>query len=336
MSARREQLAVALRTPRAWGAAGTGRRWASGSTRSTALRWRRREASGEPLVSAAGRDVRPLSADGLQRGAYALVREHARPHRGRRATSQCARTHPPSGRRNQDGGLPPSSERERRAGAEHVTIAAPGILRGFDAMELCPPRWTSATPSSPPTAACPTGRPGRSRLRYDGACGRRTPGERLREPTELRSCCAWTAPRAHVVPAVQRSPATTTECSPCTARRLRALLRAARTTEPRAPRSGWAPPPERDDLDNMMAALNATLAAQYTRLAARRQEVWRQAARARCGPEELAEDVRRARRALASKRSMSTPTPQDLAWRLAVKQALVNRGLLRVEKGGWC
>jgi hypothetical protein len=30
------------------------------------------------------------------------------------------------------------------------------------------------------------------------------------------------------------------------------------------------------------------------------------------------------------------PATQDLSWRIAVKQALVNRGLLRIEKGGWC
>ena len=49
----------------------------------------------------------------------------------------------------------------------------------------------------------------------------------------------------------------------------------------------------------------------------------------------LAKDV--SYRAARLRRSLEVaPAFQDLAWRLAVKQTLIDRQLLRIESGGWC
>ena len=64
-------------------------------------------------------------------------------------------------------------------------------------------------------------------------------------------------------------------------------------------------------------------------------EVWRHRPALHVDRNELANDV--GERAVRITRKLgSTPSVRDLAWRLAVKQTLVNRGLLRVETGGWC
>ena len=101
---------------------------------STASRWRKREACSEPLAKRRGPRVRPLSV-AVCSEASQLVQEmrgligadalrHSVPGLSRRAAASIKSD------------TCRAMERERRLHAERVTIAAPGILRGFDSMEL--------------------------------------------------------------------------------------------------------------------------------------------------------------------------------------------------------
>jgi hypothetical protein len=88
------------------------------------------------------------------------------------------------------------------------------------------------------------------------------------------------------------------------------------------------------DLDAMMATLNggwrrATLGWHTA------QELWQARPVIAVDRQALAEEVNE-RAARLRQRLHAAPAPQDLAWRLAVKQALIDRRLLRIEKGGWC
>lgn len=88
------------------------------------------------------------------------------------------------------------------------------------------------------------------------------------------------------------------------------------------------------DFEAMMAALNN----QWRRATlgwCTAGELWRQRPTLDVDRKQLFRDVHE-RAARLARRLDSTPRVRDTAWRLAVKQALVERGLLRVENGGWC
>jgi hypothetical protein len=221
-------------------------------------------------------------------------------------------------------------ERERRQGAERVTIAAPGILRGFDAMAIrgrgrghaliaadgCVPFRTSWVVSPA----------------YDGKAVTallRRDFDAFGAPLVLRLDRAT----SHDVPAVHdllQSSHVLALHGPSHYPRYYGQLE----RQNREHRQWLAASSEPLDLDAMMAALNGrwrrcTLG-WHTAL-----ELWNTRSRIDVDREALADDVNE-RAAHLRRKLNAEPRPQDLAWRLAVKQALINRGLLRIEKGGWC
>ena len=87
-------------------------------------------------------------------------------------------------------------------------------------------------------------------------------------------------------------------------------------------------------LDTMMVALNGRWR-RSTLGWSTAEELWKRQPAIDLDRNELAEDVH-VRAAHLREKMQVASSPQDLAWRIAVKQTLVRRGLLRVEKGGWC
>jgi hypothetical protein len=223
-------------------------------------------------------------------------------------------------------------ERERRQGADRVILAAPGILRGFDAMELggrglershaliaadgCVPYRTSwaVSPRYDGTAVADILRRDFDTfgaplvLRLDRATSHDVPG--VRELLDANRVLALHGPSYY-------------------ARYYGQLER-----QNREHRAWLAASPGSLDLDAMMAALNgrwrrSTLSWNTA------QELWDERPVIDVDRNALAEDVNG--RAARLRRKLNAPTrPQDLSWRLAVKQELIKRGLLRIEKGGWC
>jgi hypothetical protein len=223
-------------------------------------------------------------------------------------------------------------ERERRKGAQRVIVAEPGILRGFDAMALgvrgpgqshaliaadgCVPFRTS-------WALTP---------RYDGRAVAHLLGrdfDTFGAPLVLRLDRA----ASHDVPAVRDL---------LEANRVLALNGPAYYAryygqlerQNREHRAWLAASSGPVDLDAMMATLNGrwcrgTLGWHTA------QELWQDRPSIDVDRQALADDVNE--RATRLRRTLhAIPAAQDLAWRLAVKQALITRGLLRIEKGGWC
>jgi hypothetical protein len=293
---------------------------------STASRWRKREANREPLARRRGPRVRPLSVVVCSEAAH-LVQEmhgligaealrHSVPGLTRRAaadikTDTCR-----------------AMERARRQGAQRVTLAAPGILRGFDAMELggrghaliaadgCVPYRTSWAVTA----------------RYDG---RAVADILQRDFDTFGAPLIMRLDRAtsHDVPAVRDLLAANHVLllhGPSYYARYYGQLE----RQNREHRAWLAASREPLDLDAMMAALNrgwrrCTLGWNTA------QELWQRRPVIDVNRTALADDVNG--RAARIRRKLSAPSaPQDLPWRIAVKQELINRGLLRIEKGGWC
>ena len=223
-------------------------------------------------------------------------------------------------------------ERERRMRAQRVTVVEPGILRGFDAMELggrgpgqrhaliaadgCVPFRTSWALASHYDGRAVADLLGRDFdtfgapliLRLDRATSHQVPA--VRELLDAHRVLALHGPAyyARYYGQLERQN-----------REHRAWLAASRGPV---------------ELDAMMATLNGrwcrgTLGWHTA------QELWQARPSIDVDRQALADDVND-RAARLRRKLHATPAPQDLAWRLAVKQALVNRGLLRIEKGGWC
>jgi hypothetical protein len=223
-------------------------------------------------------------------------------------------------------------ERERRKGAQRVTVAEPGILRGFDAMELggrgpgqghaliaadgCVPFRTSWVVAP----------------HYDGKAVADILGrdfDAFGAPLVLRLDRAT----SHDVPAVRdlldANRVLALHGPPYYARYYGQLER-----QNREHREWLAASQGPVDLDTMMATLNGrwcrgTLGWRTA------QELWQARPSIDVDRQALADDVNE-RAARLRRRLNAAPMPQDLAWRLAVKQTLINRGLLRIVKGGWC
>jgi hypothetical protein len=296
---------------------------------STAVRWRKRALQGEALVHRRGRHVATLT-ETARAEAAALVKEmhaligadalrHSVPGLSRR---EAARIKTEACR---------EMERDRRAEVEHVIVSAPGVLRGFDAMELC-----GDGPRTHALIAADGCVPYRTSWtisgRYDGTA---VEGLLQRDfevngaPLVLRMDRAT----QHRVPAVDALLAAN-KVLPLHGPPHYAPYYGQLERQNREHRAWLAGRTTRADLDTMMAALNAMWRRSTLR--------WRTAAEAWAArpmldvdrdalAEEVNERAERLRRKLDT-----TPGPRDLAWRLAVKQVLTDRGLLRVEKGGWC
>jgi hypothetical protein len=224
-------------------------------------------------------------------------------------------------------------ERERRSVAQRVVVAAPGVVRGFDAMELCTPGRPRRHALIAADGCVPFRTAWAISERYDGhavaallARDFTTNGA----PLVLRMDRA----SAHTVPPVHQilceHGVLPLQGPPYYARYYGQLERQNR--EHRAWLDGRTAGTE--DFEAMMAALNE----QWRRATlgwCTAGELWRQRPTLDVDRIQLLHDVQDRAARLAC-RLATTPRAHDLAWRLAVKQALVERGLLRVELGGWC
>ncbi len=295
----------------------------------TASRWRSRAARGEPVVRRRGPRVRSLSVAACSEAARLVQDTH-----GLIGAETLRRSIPGLTRRAAAAiktDTCRAEERDRRQEAERVTIAAPGILRGFDAMELsvggvrthaliaadgCVPYRTSWTVSPS----------------YDGAAVAdilRRDFANFGAPLVLRLDRA----SSHDVPAV-RELLDANRVLPLHGPSYYARYYGQLERQNREHRAWLAAAHGRLDLDAMMAALNGRWR-RSTLGWCTAEEAWHARPTLEVDRDDLADDVNdravRLRRRLAA-----PPSPQDLSWRLAMKQALMDRGLLRIEKGGWC
>jgi hypothetical protein len=224
-------------------------------------------------------------------------------------------------------------ERERRSSAQRVVVAAPGVVRGFDAMELC----MRGRPRRHALIAADGCVPFRTSWaiseRYDG---RAVAALLDRDFTTNGAPLVLRMDRAtsHTVPAVHEilceHSVLPLQGPPYYARYYGQLERQNR--EHRAWLGGCEGEPE--DFEAMMAALNESWR-RATLGWCTAGELWRQRPTLNVDRKQVFHDVHQ-RAARLARRLESTPRARDLAWRLAVKQALVERGLLHVENGGWC
>lgn len=297
---------------------------------STVSRWRTREASGELLARRRGPHVRPLTIAACSEAAHLVQESHGL------IGAEALRHSVPGLTRRAAADIKTDTcrlmERERRKETQRVIVAEPGILRGFDAMQLgdrglgpghaliaadgCVPFRTSWVLAS----------------HYDGRAVAHILGrdfDAFGPPLVLRLDRAT----SHQVPAVRELLA---------ANRVLALQGPAYYAryygqlerQNREHRAWLATSRGPVDLDAMMATLNGrwcrgTLGWHTAR------ELWQARPSINVDRQALADDVND-RAAHLRRRLNAMPAPQDLAWRLAVKHALINRGLLRIEKGGWC
>jgi hypothetical protein len=304
---------------------------AAGLHRTTAMRWLDRLRLGEVLAHRRGPCPAPLTA-AVSLAASALVRElhgligadslrHSVPGLTRRAA---ARIKAETCR---------AVERERKAHTQRVAVVAPGILRGFDAMDLCSP----GQPRRHALIAADGCVPFRTSWTISPVYDARAVADLLERdfrqhgpPLVLRLDRA----KAHLADVIEEM--LQAHCvlplhgPPHCARYYGQLER--QNQEHRAWLGDHAV--EAEDLDDMMLRLNE----QWRRATlgwCTAGEVWRRRPALHVDRRELAMEV--GDRALRITRKLgSTPVARDLAWRLGVKQTLVSRGLLRVETGGWC
>jgi hypothetical protein len=223
-------------------------------------------------------------------------------------------------------------ERQRRRDAERVTIAAPGILRGFDAMELGRRGCGQSHALIAADGCVPFRTSWAVARRYDGKAVEhilRRDFDTFGAPLVLRLDRAT----SHGVPAVRDLLAQNHVLAlhgPAYYARYYGQLERQNLEH----REWLATSQGAVDLDAMMAALNSrwrrSTLGWHTA-----QELWQARPRIDMDRQTLAQDVNE-RAARLRRRLSAAPAPQDLAWRLAVKQALITRGLLRIEKGGWC
>jgi hypothetical protein len=222
-------------------------------------------------------------------------------------------------------------EHERRASFERVILAAPGVLRGFDSMELT----SRSQPRRHALIAVDGYVPFRTSWtlapHYDGgsvASLLQRDFETFGPPLVLRLDRA----SCHDVEAVRQlldaHRVLTLHGPPHYARYYGQLER-----QNREHREWLSVTPGPLDLDAMMSALNSRPRGTLGWRGA--DELWRARPRIDVDRQALAEDV--AARAARLRQSLTaSPAPQDLAWRLAIKHALIDRHLLTVVKGGWC
>jgi hypothetical protein len=311
--------------PMVWAALG------AGLHRSTALRWRDRLRGGEVLAHRRGPCRAPLTT-AVSLAAASLVRElhgligadslrHSVPGLTRRAAARIKAE------------TCQAVERERRAQAQRVAVVAPGVLRGFDAMELCAPGQARRHALIAADGCVPFRTSWAISPCYDARAVVELLDKdfRLHGPPLVLRLDRAKAHTADVVDELlQANSVLPLHGPPHHARYYGQLERQNR--EHRAWLGDRAVGHE--DLEDMMVLLNerwrrATLGWCTA------GEVWRGRPALQVDRDELANDV--GERALRITRKLgSTASARDLAWRLAIKQTLVDRGLLRVETGGWC
>jgi hypothetical protein len=296
---------------------------------STALRWKRREALGAALSRRRGPRSRSLSiaacteASRLVQDTHGLIGTEALRHRVPGLTRSLAAEIKRDTRR--------VLERERRHNTERVTVAVPGLLRGFDSMELCGQGLPRRHALIAADGCVPFRTSWAIATRYDGGAVAeilQRDFDTFGPPLVLRLDRAT----AHDVPAV-RGLLEANRVLPLHGPSHYARYYGQIERQNREHREWLAASDGPVDLDRMMGVLNARPRGTLGWRTA--DELWRTRPRIAVDRQALAEDV--ADRAARLRRSLDVlPAPQDLAWRLAVKQALIDRQLLRIEKGGWC
>jgi hypothetical protein len=221
-------------------------------------------------------------------------------------------------------------ERERRGQVERVSVAMPGIVRGFDAMALAGRGQRHALIAAD----------GCVPFRTSWAISPAYDGNAVADMLQ-RDFAAFGAPlvlrldraSSHDVPAVQdllQSAHVLALHGPSHYPRYYGQLE----RQNREHRQWLDASPGTIDIEAMMAALNGrwrrSTLGWHTAL-----ELWQARPRIQVDRQAFEEDVHE--RAARLRRKLHAQTSaQDLAWRLAVKHALIERGLLRIEQGGWC
>lgn len=297
-----------------------------GIDRGTLRRWRRRASRGLPLARRRG--PRPLP---IPHAARAQAAELVRELRGLIGAEALRRDCPGLTRRGAariKAETCTAMERERRRSAAHVEVSLPGVVRGFDSMEMGRSgHLLVATDGATPFRTSWSLEP-----RYDGDSVARTLGAdfaRHGAPLVVR----FDRARQHDVAAVRHV---------LTVHGVLAVHGPPRhpqyygqherlNRDQREWLRGNAGEVNRNTIDDMMRSLNNRWP--------RRRLCWRTAAegwgrRAELNVDrmQLRKQVEEACRHLVVDYGLKP----DLGWRLAVEQALTKRGLLRVVPGGGC
>lgn len=297
-----------------------------GVDRSTLRRWRWRRDHGRALARRRGPRPLPIP-DGAHAEAVSTVREL----RGLIGAEALRRECPGLTRRaaaRLKAKTCTAMERERRASAAHVEVSVPGVVRGFDSMEI----GRAAHLLVASDGATPFRTSWSLEPRYDGDTVARMLGEdfaRHGPPLVVR----FDRARQHDAPAVRHV---------LTAHGVLALHGPPRHSQyygqherlnrdQREWLRGDAGEVNRSTIDDMMRSLNNRWPRR--RLGWRTgAEGWSRRAELNVDREQLRKEVEDACRHLV----VDDGLKPDLGWRLAVEHALTKRGLLRVVPGGGC
>jgi hypothetical protein len=224
-------------------------------------------------------------------------------------------------------------ERERRAETQRVQVTASGVIRGFDSMELSQP----GQPRRHLFVACDGRVPYRTSWlvvpRYD----ERTVAAFLRRDLDVNG-----------VPLVLRLDRARQHTTPAINEMLREhgviVLQGPAHYAPyygqlerqnRDHRRWMAADPADQDLERMMSTLNACWR-RSTLDWLTAAEAWAMRPPLRVDRLGLRQEVEETSAQLRRTLGLRGEAPSDLAWRIAVRQVLIDRGFLIVVKGGWC
>jgi hypothetical protein len=299
--------------------------WALGTSASTLRRWRLRSRRGQPRRLRSGPGPKQPPAEAL----VAKVAAKVRLLRGLVGAESLRRSVPGVSRR-QAATIKRATlrelERERISACSHVAVAAPGIIRGFDAMHLgteyalvstdgCVPYRTSIAVSE----------------HYDGAAVAQAVE---RDFADNGAPLVWRADRAkchdvgEVHEVLDRAVVLLLHGPPHHPGYYGQLERQQR--EHRA----WLAAGDEDDPDAIEAMRQALNAAWRRRTLGwcTAEEIWRARPRLDVDRHELRLEVQERAARLAD--LLDEAVQPNLAYRLAVEQTLTARGWLRVETGG--
>jgi hypothetical protein len=297
----------------------------------TVRRWHRRQRYAQPLANKRGpRAALPTAesrvrAEQLVRTTHGLVGaaslSHSVPDLSRRAAAHVKRE------------TCHQMELERRGAAERVEVTASGVIRGFDSMELS----QRGRPRQHLLVACDGRVPYRTSWLVAPRYDERTVEAFLQHDLDVNG--------APLVLRLDRAPQHTT-------RAITGMLRERAVIVLQGP-AHYAPfygQLERQNREHRGWMGHATLDENVERMTSVLNACWRRgtlgwltAAEAWAMRPTLHVD-RDALRAEVEDKSarlrrtlhLDGATRSDLAWRIAVRQALTSRGFLRVVKGGWC
>lgn len=307
-----------------------------GVDRGTVARWMQREHRGEPLVQRATSRRRPVDVQ-----LNAQVSDLVRDLHGLVGAESLRRSVAGVSRR-QAAAIKVEAlrdmERERRSAAERITVTAPGAVRSFDAMDLGHQRRDRYVLVAA-DAAVPYRTSWAAVARYD-ACATaallKADFEAHGAPLVVRLDRARQHDAPEVKDVLQAHGVLVLHGPPYLARYYGQLERQNRE------HSAWLDALALDQACDLALPLERMMRALNTRWRRRRldwrtsSEVWDTRAPLRVDRNELAEEVEDKTERIVRRLDVQIAPARDLAQRLAIEQALVRRGLLRREVGGWC